>query len=56
MYNMQKLLNKLMSRNFFEFVQAEKFRKTQPIKKTEELKDDYAEAQAKKANGLFGLS
>ena len=54
--NVQRLLNKLMSRNYYEVAQADVLKsKAAKSAKPELVPDDYSEAQADKANELFGF-
>ena len=56
MVNVQRLVNKLMSRNYYEVAQADMLKsKAAKSAKPELVQDDYSEAQADKANELFGF-
>ena len=59
MRNVQRMVDKSMSRSYHEYVQAEKERLT-PIKPAvgkfePKIEDDYATEQAEAANRTFGL-
>jgi hypothetical protein len=55
MVNVQSLMNKLMSRNYYEYVQADMLKSKSAKSVSPEEEDDYSDAQAEKANKLFGF-
>lgn len=55
-YTCHILVNKLMSRNYGEVVMADKYKRQKDrARETNEVIDNYARAQAEKANKLIGL-
>lgn len=58
--NVQRLVNKLTSRNYLEYVQAEVIKSPHPVRKkeqekTQEFIDDYSVQQTERANSMFGF-
>lgn len=51
-----KLMNKLMSRNYAEYAQSESFLKREPEPEDEaEPEDPYDEQRAREINGIMGM-
>lgn len=50
-----RLVNRLMSRNFYEFRAAEKRPEKPQVKKPELERDEYAEAQAAQLNSIIHI-
>lgn len=59
--NVQRLVDKAMSKNYLEYAQAEVIKSQSPVRDKNqqeeiELTDDFSAQQAERANGLFGFS
>lgn len=57
--NVQRLINKMLSKNYTEYVQAEMIKSPLPVrresKETKEFVDEFSVGQAERANTMFGF-
>lgn len=57
--NVQRLVNKMLSKNYAEYVQAEMIKSPLPVRDENKdkisLMDDFSEQQAQRANSMFGF-